>query len=142
MRAVAFAALSIGLSATAALARPAAIEVDDFRATSVAFEQRMRAMTEQMADPANRDRIGSIAATYQPEAEAFADVVESRQAAGLSVSGLYANVRAVRALPRDLARDAAVRQRADRFAPRPGPEFTQENTAATGFQNFIRSPRF
>ena len=138
MRIAVVAILSLGLSASSALAgQPAA----DFHATSAAFEQSMRRMADQMADPANRDRTRRIAAAYQADADAFAAVIEMRKAAGLPVTGAYANARAVRALPGDLSREATARQRADRFTPRAAPEFTRETTPATGFSHFTPSPR-
>lgn len=112
-------ALFVGLSAPADMAGqpvPEAVAAVDFRQASSDFEQKMRDLVAELADPANQDRTHIIVADYQDDADAFADLIEARRSAGLSTPGNFNRAAKVREMPRELRLATAQRMRTARFA--------------------------
>lgn len=91
-----------------------------FQTAADTFEQRMRDLVVLLSDPANTARSREIVAAYQPEADAFAVMVEARLTGGSSVPAAFRSPTKVRNLPAELRRAVEDRQRAARLAtPRP-----------------------
>lgn len=123
VRPILAAVLALGLSAPAALAdqpaEPAAVATVDFQQASENFEQTMSRLIVELSAPANRARTREVAARYQADADAFADLIEARQAAGLPTPGKLGRAAQVRRLPNELRLTVADRQQAALFpAPR------------------------
>ena len=83
MRVLPAVAVALALTSAAPLAfadQPAAppVAAIDFRDASREFDQKMRNLVAELADPANQDRTHLISADYQDEADAFADLIEAR----------------------------------------------------------------
>lgn len=113
MRLVAAAVAITAVLATAApaladqeTARPTAAQVRaadaDFQRISLVFEGRMRLMTDEMMRAGTVNEMRSIAARYQPEADAFANAIDARLAAEGRVRGPFSNARKVRRLPTEV----------------------------------------
>jgi hypothetical protein len=73
-----------------------------FLRVSVAFEGRMRLMTDEMLRARSANEMRVIEARYQPEANAFADAIDMRLAAEGRVRGPFSNARKVRNLPTEV----------------------------------------
>lgn len=112
------AVLMAGLSAPLALAEPATTRPSaDARASDQAFREATSTFRRKMGDmyfdlsrTRNLNETRAVAARYQVEADALADRIEARQAAGETTGRRYRNAASIRELP-DQARRAVDRAR-------------------------------
>lgn len=110
------AVLVVGLSATFAIAEPRAsqpasrsaaeVQVSDqaFREARAEFTRQMGDMNFAFGQTRNLNETRAVVDRYQPEADAFAELIEARLAAGEATGHRYRNARSIRDLPQQTRR--------------------------------------
>ena len=119
--AAALALAAPALSVNAAPSQPGASRVQPavltFRDATSRFEREMARMGLEMSHARSVNETRAIAAKYQPEADALADLIDARLAAEGNVGGRYRDAEKVREFPDDIRRQVD----RERLAVRRGP---------------------